>query len=227
MRKILLTCILHTLYILLPITLYGQANSRKELKNGDKEYKLFQYQKALNAYDKALKEDSTSPRAHYNIANTNYRLNQWKKALEGYQQFLNSARPDQYTQTQVSQAFHNIGNTLLQQQEIEKAIDAYKQALRMNPDDDETRYNLAVAQKLLSDQQNNEEENNDSDGSQQQQPGNAPQERQSNNQSQISKDNIEQILKALEADEKQIHDKATQKQNQRQSNKNKNNHKYW
>jgi Flp pilus assembly protein TadD len=29
------------------------------------------------------------------------------------------------------------------------AVDAYKKALRKNPNDDETRYNLAVAQKLM------------------------------------------------------------------------------
>jgi len=28
-------------------------------------------------------------------------------------------------------------------------VDAYKNSLRKNPNDDETRYNLAVAQKLL------------------------------------------------------------------------------
>ena len=45
------------------------------------------------------------------------------------------------------------------------AVDAFKNALRNNPSDDETRYNLAVAQKLLDKekQQNKDKEKDKKD----------------------------------------------------------------
>lgn len=36
-------------------------------------------------------------------------------------------------------------------------MEAYKESLRNNPKDDETRYNLALAQKLLKDQEQNQQ----------------------------------------------------------------------
>ena len=52
----------------------------------------------------------------------------------------------------------------MQSKEYAKSVEAYKQSLRLNPKDDETRYNLALAQKLLHDQQNqqNEDQNQES-----------------------------------------------------------------
>ena len=44
---------------------------------------------------------------------------------------------------------------MLQGKNYKGAVAAFKNALRSNPNDDETRYNLAVAQKLLEDEENN------------------------------------------------------------------------
>ena len=47
-------------------------------------------------------------------------------------------------------------------------LDVYKRQLRNNPADDETRYNLALAQKMLKDQQQNQDQNQDQNKDQQQ-----------------------------------------------------------
>ena len=57
--------------------------------------------------------------------------------------------------------FHNIGNTFMQQGDLQKAIAAYKESLRKNPKDEETRYNLALAQKLLKEQEEKNKDNKD------------------------------------------------------------------
>ena len=46
-----------------------------------------------------------------------------------------------------------MGVILQSSKQFPQCIEAYKQALRNNPKDDETRYNLALAQKQLKDQQ--------------------------------------------------------------------------
>jgi len=59
-----------------------------------------------------------------------------------------------------AQAYHNIGNAMMEQKQYGPAVEAYKNSLRRNPNDDETRYNLAVAQKLKK----KEEQNQQGDG---------------------------------------------------------------
>ena len=101
-----------------------------------------------------------------------------------------------------------------------KAVDAYKMSLRNNPADHETRYNLALAQKMLKDQQNqqdqdqNQDQNKDKQNDQkkddqkdQQQP---PKPEKQDNQ--MSKENAEQLLNSVMQDEKDVQDKVKKQQ---------------
>lgn len=54
-----------------------------------------------------------------------------------------------------------MGVILQSSKQYPQCIEAYKESLRNNPKDDETRYNLALAQKLLKDQQQNQDKNQD------------------------------------------------------------------
>ena len=49
----------------------------------------------------------------------------------------------------------------MQLKDYKRAVEAYKNALRNNPNDDETRYNYALAKKMLEDEKNKYEENKD------------------------------------------------------------------
>jgi tetratricopeptide (TPR) repeat protein len=115
------------------------------------------------------------------------------------------------------QAWHNIGNCYLQKKEYQQAVDAYKKSLRYDPKDEETRYNLAYALKNLpkqkggggqSKQEQNKEGKKDEKGKAQPQ------------QSQMSKDQAEQLLKALMDSEKKLQDKRKQKQEDAANGKN-------
>ncbi len=44
-------------------------------------------------------------------------------------------------------AYHNLGNSLMLEKKFDQAMEAYKNALRNNPEDEETRYNFALAKK--------------------------------------------------------------------------------
>ena len=54
--------------------------------------------------------------------------------------------------------YHNMGVLFQAGKDYAKAVDAYKMSLRNNPADHETRYNLALAQKMLKDQQNQQDQ---------------------------------------------------------------------
>ncbi len=56
-------------------------------------------------------------------------------------------------------AFHNLGNVFMKQKDYAKAVEAYKNALRNNSEDEETRYNYALAKELLDKEQ--EQQNQD------------------------------------------------------------------
>ena len=60
-------------------------------------------------------------------------------------------------------AYHNIGNTLMQQKRCKEAVSAYKNALRNSPSDDESRYNLALAQECAKEQGDGDGEGEDED----------------------------------------------------------------
>jgi tetratricopeptide (TPR) repeat protein len=109
-------------------------------------------------------------------------------------------------------AWHNIGNCYLQKKDYQQAVNAYKKSLKYDDKDEETRYNLAYALKLLpKDKKNggggqqNQKQNKKEEDKKDQQKNAQPQ------QSQMSKEQAEQLLKALMDSEKKLQDKRKQK----------------
>ena len=109
-----------------------------------------------------------------------------------------------------------------------KAVEAYKESLRNNPKDDETRYNLALAQKMLKEQEQNQQ-NQDQNQDQNQQDKEKEQDKQDQNKqdkqnqdqqqqpsqpqdNKMSKENAEQLLKSVMQDEKDVQDKVKKQQ---------------
>lgn len=82
----------------------------------------------------------------------------------------------------------------MQNKEYDKSVEAFKQSLRLNPADDETRYNLALAQKLLENQQN---ENQDQNQDQQNQDKKEDQEIRMINSNKISSSNSKTTRKKI------------------------------
>ena len=114
------------------------------------------------------------------------------------------------------------------QKDNAKAVEAYKESLRNNPKDDETRYNLALAQKQLQDQQQNQDQNQDQDKQDQQKEQDKQQDQQKDQQqnqdqqqqpsqpekkdNEMSKENAEQLLNSVMQDEKDVQDKVKKQQ---------------
>lgn len=97
------------------------------------------YQKAMLFYKTALEAIPGDVDLADEIAQTQFRLDQFEAAKEIYQK-RTSGNPEEK-----ARAFHNLGNIAMQSKDYDKAIENYKDALRNNPKNEKTRYNLSQA----------------------------------------------------------------------------------
>lgn len=193
-----------------------------DVRAGNKLYKSSKFTEAEIAYRKGLVRNPKSFEATYNLGNALFKQKKYPEALEKYHAAL-ELKPSE--KKKIAAAFHNTGNSLLMDKKIEESIKAYKSALKNNPQDDETRYNLAYAQMMLKKQQQQKKDNKDKnkdqnkdkqdpkkDQKQDQKPKDQPQQQQQQPKPQMSKENAQQILDALQQDEKNTQDKAKKQQ---------------
>lgn len=202
------------------VAVYGQKTERDYLRSGNKLYKDSTFVKAEVDYRKALELEPKSTDAMYNLGNA---LLMQQKAKEAMEQFEAASHVEK-DKAKLAQIYHNMGVILQSSKQLPQCIEAYKQALRNNPKDDETRYNLALAQKQLKDQQQQQDQNQEKDQKQDQKKDEQQQnkdqqeqdkkdqqqnnQQQQQNENQMSKENAEQLLKAAMQDEKNVQDKV-------------------
>lgn len=207
--------------LMVSATAFGQKTVRDYLRSGNKLYKDSTFVKAEVDYRKALELDPKSTDAMYNLGNA---LLMQQKAKDAMEQFEAASKVEK-DKKKLSQIYHNIGVILQSSKQYPQCIEAYKKALRNNPVDYETRYNLALAQKLLKDQQQNQDQNKQQEQKQDKKDDDKQQknkeqqdqkkknqqnqnQQQQQNQNQMSKQNAEQLLKAAMQDEKNVQDKV-------------------
>ena len=207
--------------VLVSAMAYGQKNERDYLRSGNKLYKDSTFVKAEVDYRKALELEPKSTDAIYNLGNS---LLMQQKAKEAMEQYEAASRLEK-DKVKLAQIYHNMGVILQSSKQLPQCIEAYKEALRNNPKDNETRYNLALAQKQLKDQQQqqqnqdqqqeqkqdqkqDEKEQNKDQQDQQQKDQQQNQQQQQQQQNQMSKENAEQLLRAAMQDEKNVQDKV-------------------
>jgi Ca-activated chloride channel family protein len=203
----------------------AQSGERKLIREGNKLYKEKKFSDAEVEYKKSLGLNKNSIPGNYNLGNAYYKEGKFDEASQQYQSILSNKdlNPDQK-----AKAFHNIGNSLLESKKFPESIDAYKNALKLNPKDNDTRYNLAYAQSMLQQQQQQQQQNkNDQnkdqdkkdqkkkDQQQQQKQDKQQQEKQAQEKKNISKEDAEKILQALNNDEKNTQKKLNKKEGTR------------
>lgn len=190
-------------------TMYGQKTERDYLRSGNRLYKDSTFVKAEIDYRKALELNPKSSDAMYNLGNA---LLMQQKGKEAMEQFEAASRVEK-DKEKLAQIYHNMGVILQSSKQLPQCIEAYKQALRNNPKDDETRYNLALAQKQLKDQQQqqqnqDQQQQQNKDQQEQEKKNQQNQQNPQQNQNEMSKENAEQLLKAAMQDEKDVQDKV-------------------
>ena len=202
------------LLLLTAISVSAQKAERDYIRKGNRAYKDSTYVNAEVNYRKAIDVNPKSAISMYNLGNT---LMQQNKLQEAMEQFVAATKMEK-DKGNLAQIYHNMGVIFHSGKDYAKAVEAYKESLRNNPKDNETRYNLALAQKMLKDQeqnQQNQDQNKDKQKDQnqdekkdQQQPPKS--EKKQDNQ--MSKENAEQLLKSVMQDEKDVQDKVKKQQ---------------
>lgn len=193
------------------------------MHRGNAAFRAHNYDAAATLYREALHHNPHSARALFNLGDT-YLAKGDARAADSL--YLEASRLEKNAQVK-SMAFHNRGyirqkmalaDRERQQQLLRDAIEQYKQALRLNPRDNDTRYNLALCQKQLKDsQQSQQQKKKDKQQQQQQQQKQQPQQQQEQTQQQPqpSKSDREQNERYANL-AKQAEQKALQKINNRQ-----------
>ena len=210
------------LLLLMAATVSAQKAERDFIRKGNRFFKDSVYVDAEVNYRKALETNPQSTVSMFNLGNTLAQQNKLQEAMEQYV----AATKIEKDKNDLAQIYHNMGVIFQSQKDYGKAVEAYKQSLRNNPKDDETRYNLALAQKMLKDQQQNQQ--NQDQNKQQQQDQQEDKKDQNKDQQQnkeqqqppqpqkkdneMSKENAEQLLNSVMQDEKDVQDKVKKQQ---------------
>ena len=209
--------------LLLIMTVCASAQTdRQYIRQGNKQFNAGDFANAEVSYRKAIEKNPKNPQAVYNLGNA---LMAQQKDSAAVDQFENAAKLET-NPLRKYRSFHNLGVICQTHKMYGEAIEAYKNALRLNPNDDETRYNLVLCkhQKQQQDQnkQNQDQKDNQKkDDKQEQQKQDQEkdkkdQQKQEQPKPQMSKENAEQLLNAAIQNEKQTQDRLKKAQQQPQ-----------
>lgn len=141
-----------TYVFLLCCAVVSAQEERKEKKDkflpsGNSAFEKKEYAKAEADYRVSQSKFPKKAIASYNLGNSIYSMKHASEAKYAYGNAIKNAT----TRAEKHRAYHNLGNTLMQEKDYANAVQAYKNALVNNPSDEETRYNYALAKKMLKD----------------------------------------------------------------------------
>ena len=221
MKKTIYTIIL---VLWLPAFL-GAQSARKKVMEGNRLYAEEKFDEANNEYQDALLDDPSSSRIQFNVGDVLYQKKNYEKALETYNKALDTDDPLLQSQT-----YYNIGNTLYRSGKLPESILAYEQALKLNPDDEDAKYNLEFVRNKLKENaqsqpqdQQQQQEQQQKDQEQRQDQRNQDQQKQEQQEQQqdqtvqeekkeMSKEEAERLLEALKENQEDMKKKQVQGQ---------------
>ena len=159
------------------------------------------YEEAVRKYQDALVLEPDNVRIHYNLGRSLYRMNKPAEAAAEFQLgLLSKAR------LLKARSLYNIGNCQFKQKGLDAAIASYTQALMLDPGDQQAKQNLEYCWKM---KEQPKQQKSDSTGTKppQDQP---PQDQQQPQRQQaqarkgeISKEQAERMLQALQSRERE------------------------
>jgi hypothetical protein len=209
------------------------------IRQGNKDYEKGKFSDAEQNYAKSLQKNKDSYKGAFNLGDAYYKQGKFKEAINQFGQ-LPTKRVSKDT---LAKAYHNLGNSYIEnyrsqsktissdsanedkEKMLTDGIEAYKKALKNNPNDEDTRYNLAYADQLLKQQQKknkqnkqnkknkdqnkdqNKEKKENKDQNNQDKKDDKKDKKQDNQQPKLSKDDAKRLLDASNNEEKNTQDK--------------------
>ena len=126
---------------------YNKANSLSESD----------FEKAEKNYRVAINDSLSDLKATFNLSNEYYTEGYFDDAISRQLEAIKLAK----NKIEKHKEYHNLGNSFMKKEMCSEAVSAYKSALRNNPNDDETRYNLALAKQCEDEQSKNDDDQKD------------------------------------------------------------------
>jgi Ca-activated chloride channel family protein len=183
------------------------------IRSGNRAYKKKQLDQSIKQYQAAVDKAPDNPTANYNLGNAQFRKNEFDAAAKSYDASVNHSASDK---PMAEKGLYNKGVALARQKKLQESIDAWKSALKLDAADSDARENLEKAlmeqkkqqqqnqQKKKPDQKKDQKDKNDEQKNQDQQQQPKPQP------SRLNKQQVEQLLKALQQRENDLQNKLNQ-----------------
>lgn len=213
--------------LLSAVQVFGQVD-RREVRAGNRKYKKEDFKTAEIEFRKAQAKDSTSFSAAYDLGTTLYRQGEYEDAGKVMDKVKEQAEVSEHA----DRYFFNQGDVALQKKDYQAAVEAFKQCLLRDPGDLDAKESYIYAKKMLENQNNgggggndqnqNQDQNQNNDQDQNQDQNNDQNQDQNNDQNQnkdqnqgqqpqeskVSPQQAQQMLKAIQAKEKETQDKV-------------------
>lgn len=133
--------------IILVFPALSQAQTKKRLlREGNREYKSGKYEESEIRFRQSLEKADDYVKAKFNLGDALYKQGKYEEAAS---QFYELAKDEDLDPNLRARAYHNLGNVFMEKQDPKNGAASYINSLKLNPKDEETRYNLAYAQQLL------------------------------------------------------------------------------
>ena len=222
-----LACMLLACLALVPPA--ARAQSTRSLVNGGNDmYREQKFSDAEVNYRKALEKEKELVQGHFNLGDALTKQGKFDEAVKEYQNALAKAEG----KGTKAYAHYNIGNSQMKQQHYQEAVQSYIDALKLDPKDEDTKYNLSYALEKLKvpppkpqknqdkkDQDKKDKDKKDQDKKdQQKQQQKDQQDKQKQQQSpgqqqkQMSRADAQRILDVLKNSEKDVQKKLHTRQ---------------
>lgn len=191
--------LIHIICILSVATASAQKYPERGLvRKGNRAFEKQLYEKSLASYEEALHCDSTNFVTRYNMGNALIFAERYDRAA----QLLSQAAADTTRMVEErAEAMFNLGNLHLSQQKLQEALDAYKGSLRLNPSDEQAKFNYVYVKRLMENNQNQQEQQNqDQENQHNQQDKNQQNQQNQQDQNDQNSDNNEGNSEEQEGD---------------------------
>ena len=214
-----------TLLMLMTAMAANAQNDRDYIREGNRNFRSGKFAEAEVSYRKSIEKNPRNPQAAYNLGNALFAQKKDSAAVVAYE----SGVQLETSAIRKSMGYHNMGVVCQSHKMFSEAIEAYKSALRLNPKDDEARYNLEICKKQQKNQQNkqNQDKQNQKkddkgkdqkkDQQKEQQKQDKDKQQQNKDKNKMSKDNAEQLLNAAIQQEKNTQKRMKDKMQQPRS----------
>ncbi len=219
-------CLSLLLFLLTALPTAAQKYPERSLvRKGNRAFEKQKFERSIDHYREAMEQTPGTWEAGYNLGNALYRTEQYDKAAESLRR---AATDSLRTAEERAEAYYNLADVQYKQQKLPEALESLKSSLRLNPNDEDAKFNYTLVKRQMQEQQQEEQEQQQEQNQEQQEqqentpeqdapnPEQQPQPEQQQGETQaespsISDQELEQMLEAIQAQEDETQEKLKEK----------------